>query len=74
MGPEVGCIEATTAAGWNANATSLVLNALPDALTSSVTTPAACGGAMHITSTHPIHRVPVCIIDTVTDALAVGGK
>jgi hypothetical protein len=55
-GPEAGCTENTTAVGWYANSTLLVLNPPSDALTSRVTTPAAWGGEMHMTSTHPMHR------------------
>ena len=38
-GPVAGCTENTTAAGWYANSTLLVLNPPSDALTSTVTTP-----------------------------------
>ena len=56
VGPEAGCTDSTTASDWYVNSILLVLNPPCAALTSSVTTPGACGGAMHITSTHPMHR------------------
>ena len=56
VGPDAGCTKCTAASGWNANSILLVLKPLSAVPTSSVTTPAAWGGEMHITSTQPKQR------------------
>ena len=61
-GPDAGCSDTTVALGWNSNSTLLVLKPPSVALTSTVTMPAAWGGAMHATSTQPMHCSERCVI------------
>ena len=60
LGPEAGCTDTTIASTWYSNSTLLLLNPPSIALTSTATTPAAWGGAVHTTSTHPMHCSSRC--------------